>query len=190
MKLIVIANLLLLCSGLVVVPAIAATSCWTLLPERSHLTFTGDQAGAPAHGEFKQFGVTFCFNPDSMKGDLQVKVAMASLETHNSKRDKVLRGENFFATTQFPYAVYQADHFTRDSKKHYTAQGTLTIRDVSRRVAVPFAVSINGGVATVRGKKVIQRFDFGVGQGRWGNTRWVGNDVELGFELRLTPQAQ
>jgi hypothetical protein len=29
------------------------------------------------------------------------------------------------------------------------------------------------------------RLDFGVGQGEWSTTKWVGNEVGVNFDLRL-----
>jgi hypothetical protein len=31
----------------------------------------------------------------------------------------------------------------------------------------------------------VKRLDFGVGQGDWKSTEWVGNDVTVTFNLRL-----
>jgi hypothetical protein len=34
---------------------------------------------------------------------------------------------------------------------------------------------------------VIQRLDFGVGQGEWKSTEWVGDDVKLHYDVPLVP---
>lgn len=181
---------LMLVLGLAATSAFATPPCWALQQSQSHLTFSGDQAGAPARGEFKQFDVRFCFDPDSARGHLKVVVDVASLETHNSRRDMVLKGADFFAVDRYPKAVYEARKFTRSGDGSYTAHGTLKLRDVSRTVPVTFQFSIQGNTAMVSGKTVIQRLEFDIGQGRWGNTRWVGNDVQLGFVLHFARTSQ
>ena len=35
------------------------------------------------------------------------------------------------------------------------------------------------------GKTLIKRLDYGVGQGDWKSTEWVGNEVNVTFNLRL-----
>jgi hypothetical protein len=35
------------------------------------------------------------------------------------------------------------------------------------------------------GKSLVKRLDFGVGQGDWKSTEWVGADVTVTFNLRL-----
>lgn len=182
--------LLLLFALMFVSPARAAPRCWTLQPSQSRLTFSGDEAGAPARGEFKQFKVHLCFDPAGAKGQLRVVVGVASLGTHNSRRDEVLKGEDFFAVKQYPQAVYEARKFTRTADGRYTAAGTLKLRGVTRPVLVAFTFTAGGDkTAAVEGKAIIHRLDFGVGQGRWKNTRWVGNDVELNFDLHFTRSA-
>jgi len=42
-------------------------------------------------------------------------------------------------------------------------------------------------VLYMAGKTVIRRLDFGVGQGDWKSTEWVGNEVTVTFNLRLIP---
>ena len=41
-------------------------------------------------------------------------------------------------------------------------------------------------VLYMTGKTLVKRLDFGVGQGDWKSTEWVGNDVGVTFALRLT----
>ena len=38
------------------------------------------------------------------------------------------------------------------------------------------------------GKTVVHRLDFGVGQGDWKSTEWVGNDVTVAYSVRLVAQ--
>lgn len=173
-----------------IVPAHAATVCWTLQPAQSHLSFVGDQAGAPANGEFKQFTVDFCLDPATAKGHLRVVVDVASLDTHNSRRDEVLRGKAFFAVKHYPQAVYEAHAFTHNGDGSFTASGTLSVKGKTEPLPVTFTFHQNDATnAVVHGTATIHRLDFDVGTGRWSNTRWVGNDVTLKFDLHLTRKA-
>ena len=69
----------------------------------------------------------------------------------------------------------------------YLARGTLTLRGVTRPVSVRFRFerSPEGG-ARLDGSARLRRLDFGVGQGEWTSTEWVGDEVEVSFELRLS----
>jgi len=80
----------------------------------------------------------------------------------------------------------EADLHAKGAGK-FEARGRLTIRDVTRDVLLPFTFTpaADGQHATLAGGTTIRRLDFGVGQGEWTDTTWVGNEVKIRFELRL-----
>jgi polyisoprenoid-binding protein YceI len=157
---------------------------------KSSLTFSFVQAGAQNQGHFARFPVTLDFSPDNpAAGHLDVSVEMGSLDSGDKERDDTLRGEDMFAATKFPQAHFSATQFLKTASG-FEAVGKLTIRGVTRDARVPFAfrsASENGAsVGYMTGKTSIKRLDYGVGQGDWKSTEWVGNDVGVTFALRLT----
>ena len=59
------------------------------------------------------------------------------------------------------------------------AQGKLTIRGVTRDVALPFSLRIQGRQATARGRLTIKRLDYGVGRNEWAAITYVADDVTI-----------
>jgi len=53
------------------------------------------------------------------------------------------------------------------------------------KLVFTFTPGAGGASATLTGGTTIKRLDFGVGQGEWTDTTWVGNDVDIRFELTL-----
>ena len=80
-----------------------------------------------------------------------------------------------------------AAQFAAKGAGKFEARGHLTIRDVTRDVLLPFTFTpaADGQHATLAGGTTIRRLDFGVGQGEWTDTTWVGNEVKIHFDLRL-----
>jgi hypothetical protein len=39
----------------------------------------------------------------------------------------------------------------------------------------------------MKGSASLRRLAFGLGQGEWASTEWVGDEVDIRFELRLQP---
>jgi polyisoprenoid-binding protein YceI len=159
----------------------------------STLEFTFMQAGAQNKGRFTRFPVVFDFAPDNLAASrLEVTVDMNSLDTGDQERDDNLRDTDLFAVKKFPQAHYSATQFTKTANG-YEAQGKLTLRGVTREVRVPFsfrtATENGAAVGYMSGKTSLRRLDFGVGQGDWKSTEWVGNDVGVSFTVRLTPGA-
>jgi polyisoprenoid-binding protein YceI len=158
---------------------------------KSTLEFTFMQAGAQNKGHFARFPVVFDFAPGNLAASrLEVTVDMNSLDTGDQERDDNLRDTDLFAVKQFPQAHYSATQIVKTATG-YEAQGKLTLRGVTREVRVPFSfrTATENGVAVgyMNGKTNLKRLDFGVGQGDWKSTEWVGNEVGIAFAVRLTP---
>ena len=70
--------------------------------------------------------------------------------------------------------------------------GKLTLRGVTHDIHVPFALRTateqGKPVGYLTGKTTIKRLEFGVGQGDWKSTEWVGDDVTISYSVRLTGQ--
>jgi polyisoprenoid-binding protein YceI len=170
----------------------AATVHYKLDPAKSSLSFAFTQAGAQNNGQFHKFDVSLTLDPVKSQAErLEVTVQVASLDTGDKDRDGTLRSPELFNPAQYPQAHFSATSLTRLDASHFQAAGKLTIRDVTRDLTVPFTFTSTGAgaqaVGSMSGRVVIKRLDFGVGQGEWKSTEWVGNDVTVSFALRLTP---
>jgi polyisoprenoid-binding protein YceI len=149
------------------------------------LEFTATQAGAKFTGAFKRFQVKLDLDPaNPAQGGLDVTVETASIDTQDAERDEVLKSSDFFWVEKYPQAVFHAGRFERDGAA-WRAPGELTIRGVRKPVPVLFTLEPGGGV--MKGSARLQRLAFGLGQGDWTSTEWVGNEVDVQFELRLKP---
>jgi polyisoprenoid-binding protein YceI len=180
-----LATLLILCPI-----ARAAPPTYRLEPAQSSLSFTFTQAGATNNGEFKTFETTLVLDPAQLAASrLEVLVQIASLDTGDKDRDTTLRGNELFDAAKFAQARFTASSITHLDANRYVAAGKLTIRDVTRDLRVPFTFdAVAGGAkptANMAGSVVIKRLDYGVGQGDWKSTEWVGNDVTVSFKLLL-----
>src|SRR5215213_8623466 len=180
-------------------PAMAATpatpagvTAYTLDLTRSALKFQFKQAGADNQGRFRKFGALLSFGEANLAASkLEVTIDVNSLDTGDEERDGVLRDADLFNVAKFPQARFKATKITRISAGRYEALGTLTIRDATRDVRVPFAfrTANEQGVLAgyMLGRVSINRLDFGVGQGEWQATDQVANQVDVTFTLRFTP---
>jgi polyisoprenoid-binding protein YceI len=177
-------------AGLVLLaPATAgAATPWKVDLPHSTLTFRATQAGAEFEGGFRLFTADIAFDAGDLAGSrFDVRIVTASAETKEQQRDDILKGADFFATAKYPEARYVATKFRRTATG-YAADGTLTLRGVTRPVAVDFTLTpAAAGQAKLTGGAAVKRLDFGVGQGEWQSTEWVGNDVKIRFELKLNP---
>ena len=172
---------------LALLPSAAMAEVWQGDEHSGALQFFATQAGAKFPGHFGGFKVRFDFDPAApAMGQLDVTIATKSADTADVERDEVLHGKDFFWVERFPEAKYHADGFRRQGKG-WIATGELTIRGVTQPVAVRLEVEPKAGRLGMKGGATLHRLEFGVGQGDWAETTWLGDAVEVAFDLSLTP---
>jgi polyisoprenoid-binding protein YceI len=175
---------------LAAVATAAPLPTYTLDAAKSALEFGFVQAGAQNKGRFPKFAVNFSFADENLATSrLDVTVDVGALDTADQERDDTLKGADLFNVAKFPKAHYVATQISKSAAGAYEAAGTLTLRGVARAQRVPFtlrsATEQGRRVLYMTGKTLIKRLDFGVGQGDWKSTEWVGNEVTVTFNLRL-----
>ncbi len=164
----------------------ATTPRFTQAPGGS-LTFSFMQAGAESHGSFRQFATELGYdekNPTA--GSLKVTVQITSLDTQDKDRDDALAGADLFDAKKYPTAQYVANSLVKRADGGLEAVGKLTLRGVTRDLRVPLRIQNAAGGVELSGEVTIKRLDFGVGQGEWKSTEWVGDDVKLQYKVPLS----
>lgn len=166
-----------------------AAPAWTTDASRSRLEFTATQAGGDFDGAFRRFDARIAFDPADLAGSrFEVVIETGSADTGDAERDALLDGGDFFAVTRWPAAKFTAARFVALADGRFQAEGSLTLRDVTRSIRLPFTFkrSDDGQRAELAGGTAIRRLDYGVGQGEWRDTQWVGDEVRIRFALQLT----
>jgi polyisoprenoid-binding protein YceI len=167
----------------------AAVTHYAIDPTKSSLEFSFVQAGAQNKGKFAKFPTTFDASPDGTSASrLDVTVDMTSMDTDDKERNDTLRGPDLFDVAKYAQAHFVATQITKTATG-FDAAGKLTLHGVARDQHVPFTLRVTKeagkSVAYLAGRTTLHRLDFGVGQGDWKSTEWVGNDVTVSYSVRL-----
>lgn len=187
----IIAALLLAPPGLAA-PALAGPQdAWTIDPRASSLTFTATQTGAFVNGRFPAWSGTIVLDPAALAGArIDIGIQMPAMTAGNQDVDSLMKGTNFLDVRKFPQARFVASTVVASGGDRYEARGKLTLRDVTRDVVLPFALAIVDNPAqpgalraTARGKLIIKRLDYGVGQNEWAGTGQVANEVAIDLNI-------
>jgi polyisoprenoid-binding protein YceI len=154
------------------------------------LIFSFVQAGAQSKGSFKQFATEFGYDEKNLAGSsLKVTVQIASLETQDKDRNDTLAGADLFDVKKFPVATYVASALVKGANG-VEAAGKLTLHGVTRELRLPLTITTTATGLTLAGETTIKRLDYGVGQGDWKSTEWVGDEVKLQYKVALTKAAK
>src|SRR3569833_1223901 len=166
----------------------AAATHYSIDQAKSSLEFGFVQAGAQNKGKFTKFPVSYDVSANGAPTRLAVMVKMSSMDTDDKERNDTLRGPDLFDVAKNPQAHFIATQFTKTATG-FDAVGKLTLRGVTRDQHVPFTLRATQeqghAVAYLAGRATVRRLDFGVGQGDWKSTEWVGNDVTVSYSVRL-----
>jgi cytochrome b561/polyisoprenoid-binding protein YceI len=164
-------------------PALAeVTSQWQV--EEGEIAITVAQFGSEVTGRFADWTTGIAFDGDSVSGEagsVTATVSIASL-TLGSVTQQAL-GADFFDAGSFPTATFTGP--ITHAADGYEVNGTLTIKDQSLPVTLPFILSLTGDRAEMRGDVTLDRRDFGIGD-NIADEATLGNTVAV--KITLTAQ--
>jgi cytochrome b561/polyisoprenoid-binding protein YceI len=120
---------------------------------------TISQFGNDVAGAFSDWTAAITFDPDTGTGTANVNISIGSL-TLGSVTAQAM-GPDYFDSETFPTAVFTAD-ITPITDGHM-ATGTLTIRDKTVPMQMPFALTTQGDSAQMTATLTLDRRDFDVG---------------------------
>jgi polyisoprenoid-binding protein YceI len=174
-------------------PSVAAgpLDAWAIDPRASSLTFAATQTGAFVNGRFPAWSGTIVLDPAALTGArIDIAIQMPPMTAGNQDVDSLMKGTNFLDVRKFPEARFVATTIVASGGDRYEARGKLTIRDVTRDVVLPFTLAIVDNPAqpgalraTARGRLIIKRLDYGIGQNEWAGTGQVANEVTIDLNV-------
>lgn len=151
----------------------------------STLGFSGTYQGEAFNGSFPGFATTLRFDPADLAGSrLAVSIPLATATTRNADYDTELRGGAFFNSGKFPQARYTAVKFRALGGSRFAADGTLSLRGVSKPVTLSFTWT-PGAKPVLNGTAVVKRLDFGVGTGDWADVGVIPNEIRINTKVLL-----
>jgi polyisoprenoid-binding protein YceI len=111
---------------------------WVLDPTHSEVTFKVKHLMITnVNGEFRQFSAEInTSGADFVNASLTVVIDAASIDTNNNDRDAHLRSADFFDVEHFGELTFRGTSFKQASDENYHLTGDLTIKGISKEVAL------------------------------------------------------
>lgn len=153
----------------------------------SKLAFATKYQGEVFVGALPGFSTRLRFDPAQLDAaSLDVTIPLVDASIDNPDGTEALRGRDFFDIARFPQARFVTDRFRHLGGNRYAADGTLTLRGMSRPVTLAFTWT-PGARPVLTGSATVKRLDFGVGGGEWADTDLIPNDVAVSTRVVLMP---
>ena len=167
--------------------AAAAPVVYRVEPEFTYAEFAVSHIGlSRQRGHFGRTNGTIVLDTEQHSGSIDFVVDATSVDTGWKVRDEFLRGENMFDAAHYPVVRFHSTQLVFDRERLIGVAGGLTLRDVTRPVALKVERlecgknpdsgrdGCGAGVATS-----IKRSDFGMNYA----LTLVGDDIDLSFEV-------
>ena len=143
---------------------------WRFDPAHTRLGFSTRHAMVTkVRGAFNDVsGVITVDAEEPTNSTVSVTIQVASIDTRNEQRDQHLRTNDFFDAPHYPEITFVSTRIDQIEEKSFIVNGDLTIRGVTREIAVPIEfIGVErdpfGNLrAGFEGSRRIDRKDFGV----------------------------
>lgn len=152
-----------------------------LVPAKSSVKFTISNFGLNVKGSFKGLKVVGTFDPNDLgNSQITATVDASTIDTDNKKRNKSLRGKDYFHVEQHPEITISSTAISRQGNG-FLFKGTLSMKGTTKSISFPFAVDESNGEYLLKGKLVVNRRDYKVGKSSWV----LGDDATLTITCAL-----
>jgi polyisoprenoid-binding protein YceI len=153
----------------------------------STISFTYNQFSSRVYGTFGKFKATLDFdtaNPAAAHAALTIE--LDSIDAGSNDANTELQKPAWFDTATYPVATFESTGVKAQGDNHYTITGKLTLRGVTREVAVPVLLKAASTIGIFDGQLTLKRSDFKVGEGEWADSV-VSDDINIRFRM-VAPQ--
>ncbi|MBX2844658.1 MAG: YceI family protein, partial [Saprospiraceae bacterium] len=139
--------------------------------EASYVKYTGyKQVGSKHYGKlFFQSGQLELTDGQLSGGSFVVDMnSMTNDDIKNFKGKflKHMKSDDFFAVAKYPTASFTISSVEEgDDGFSHVINGAMTIKDITKNIAVPANIKINGESVSIEGSAKIDRTDFGIKYG-------------------------
>jgi len=150
---------------------------------QSAVTFQAKNLGVNIPGTLAGLQANIQFNPANLAASsVEATVDVNTINTDNSSRDDHLKSQDFFDVAHYPKITMRSVSFIHKSGNNYTGEFTLTIKNKSKLIQVPFSYTEKNNVMEFKGAFKINRVDFGVGE----SSMILSDDVTVNITVALT----
>ena len=157
-----------------------------LLADRSEIAFTSRQMGVPVSGHFGSFDADIAFDPKHPEAaQIRIGIDMASVTLASAEAEAELALPGWFDSRRRPRAQFVSGSVKALGGGRFEVAGKLTIKDVTREIVVPVTLLMASDATVASGSFTLKRLDFRIGDGEWGDTSLVADEVQVRFRLLL-----
>lgn len=158
----------------------ASATAWTIDKAASSIHFGGTHAGKSFDGRFDEWNGDIRFDPANLAGSKAViTVATISAKTGDATQEGSLKNGEWFNSARFPEARFETSSFKSLGGDRYEADATLTIKNKTIPLILPFTYKPQGDTAVVEGNVELDRAALDLGMFSDPAAEWVSKIIKV-----------
>lgn len=158
--------------------------------EQSKVEFSGTHADKPFNGTFDAWTAEISFDANDLAASkLSAAFWPATVKTGNVMYNGTLQQADWFDVKGYQQVTFTSTSITAKEDGQYTANGDLTIRDITKPVTFDFTLSdLEASPVKATGELAIDRLDFDLGKQSDASAEWVGKEIKIKLDITATAQ--
>ncbi|VAV97061.1 hypothetical protein MNBD_ALPHA02-329 [hydrothermal vent metagenome] len=166
--------------------ALASDGVWQVEGAESSIKFSVAIEGSLTEGEFPEFEAKILFDKEKLdQAKVEITIGLNYIEAIYGDVAANLKKKDWFDVARFPKARFVSTAFKHLDGDNYQVTGSLRLRDVTRAETLYFTlIRYDQKQAEIKGKMVINRLNYGVGQGAWRDLSSVAGQVFLNVVIK------
>lgn len=122
-------------------PLSAAIETYTIDPVHSSVAFSVRHFVSKVPGRFTNFSGRINVDRDRIENSsIEATIETTSLDTGNKKRDDHVRSPDFLDAARYPTMTFKSKSWRKTGENTYDVTGDLTLKDVTKEVALKVAL--------------------------------------------------
>lgn len=122
--------------------------------------------------------------------DIDEENGKSALEAHLKGTRKPEENDHFFNVSKYPTSKLEITKANKKEGNQYDIEGNLTIKDITKNITIPAAITFEGTALTAEATFLINRRDFNV---KYGSTDFdptivadkiINDDIEFTLKLK------
>jgi polyisoprenoid-binding protein YceI len=150
---------------------------------KSTVTFEIKNMGFNTGGNIGGVQAEIVFDPGKLDASsIEASADAATINTDNDMRDEHLKSDSFFDAAKYPKISMKSISLKHRSGNNYTGQFSITIKDKTKLLDMPFTYTENDNTADFNGILKLKRGDFGIG----GGSMVLSDDVKVTIDVETS----
>ena len=149
---------------------------------KSTVTAQFKQMSVPVSAPFKKFTGSVHYDPKHIDtARAHIEIDMSSLDVGDEDYNAEVRKAEWFNSSSYPVAIFQASTIKPSGPGRFQAIGELSLKGKTQPMEVSVTMVSGNGVDAFDGSVPISRSRFKIGDPRWDDT--VADDVTVNFHI-------